>query len=62
MNEVIDESEDENSIFKQLIKMPGFERNEIFMDLIFFLIAGTETTSHIIVGILYNLKKYPHTY
>ena len=62
LNEAIDESKDQNSIFKQLITMPGFERNEIFMDLIFFMLAGTETTSHIIVGMLYNLKKYPHTY
>lgn len=61
--EAIEESKDENSICKRIFKhfdqTNQLEREEVIDDLISFMIAGTDTSSHTVTTILYYLKKYP---
>lgn len=59
MNKAINESKDKESLFNQLLDSQEMTREEIFMDLIFFLLGGAETSSHTVVSCLYLLKKNP---
>ncbi len=52
-------AKDENSICNKLIKDPQIDYEEVFIDILGFLAAGTETTSHTMVVVLYQLKKNP---
>ena len=63
LGEAIEESKDEDSICQQIFKhfdeSNQLERQEVIDDLISFMIAGTDTSSHTITTILFYLKKCP---
>ena len=49
--------EDQDSIFFQLRENSDNKEDEIFEDLIFFMLGGTETSSHAITSAIFYLKK-----
>ena len=66
-NRIIDElvnftsqSNDANSIFKQLEGLRKFSKEDLINDTLFLLYAGFDTISHSITSCLFQLKKNPH--
>jgi cytochrome P450 len=59
LKQAIADSTDKQSICNLLMEDPKIDNNEVFEDILGFLCAGTETTSHTMVVILYQLKKNP---
>ena len=55
----LDMSEDEHSVYKQLLNSGELSKEEIFCDTVLLLFAGFDTTSHAIGSTLYYLHKYP---
>jgi len=51
--------EDQDSIIKQLLDEPTLDNDDMFEDLIGFMCAGTETSAHCLVTLLYHIKKKP---
>jgi cytochrome P450 len=62
MRTLIAESKDKNSVLSILKGMNEFSEEDIFNDLILFMAAGTETSSHVLTSAMYFLKKYPDVF
>lgn len=52
---------DKDSVYYKLTEQEGLDKEEVFQDLIGFLFAGHETSSHSITSALYFLAKNPET-
>ena len=59
LNEITNKCEDEESIYYKLVQETDIKEDEVFEDIIGFMIAGTETSSHAIGSAIYFLKKNP---
>jgi len=54
-----DDSKDEGSVFNRLVALNKFDREDIYNDILGFLLTGMDTTADGIASILYFLKKNP---
>jgi cytochrome P450 len=59
LKDMIKESRDKNSVLSIIRKSGEFTEEDIFHDLIMWLNAGTETSSHALTATFFFLKKYP---
>ena len=57
----LDRSEDDQSVYRQILNNFDFDKSEVFADVLMLLFAGFDTTSHGIGSTLYFLKKFPET-
>ena len=57
----LDMSEDDQSVYRQLLNSGQLSKEEVFHDTVFILFAGFDTTSHAICSTLYYLHKFPQT-
>lgn len=60
LREYLASSQDTTSVYYKLTKIDGLDGDQVFTDLIGFLFAGHETSSHGITSALYLLAKNPH--
>ncbi len=60
MKELFRNWKDKDAISGQVFDHKVFTEEEIFFDMITFILAGAETSSHWVVSTLYFLCKYPH--
>ena len=60
LKEITDKCKDEGSIYYKLTQGKNNKEDDIFEDIIGFMIAGTETSSHAIGSAIYFLKKNPN--
>ena len=56
MHEIIEESKDTDSILYEILNSKQFTYEDIFSDMIGFMIAASETSSHSLTTALYYLK------
>ena len=59
LRKAMEQVADVNSICYQLMQVENLDKHIILEDIVMFLLAGTETTSHAISSIMFYLKKYP---
>jgi cytochrome P450 len=60
MRDMLKKSKDKDSIFSLIRESGEFSEEDIFADLLGFMFAGTETSSHSLTAAFYYLKKHPH--
>jgi len=60
LHEITSKCKDEGSIYYKLTQDKDNKEEDIFEDIIGFMLAGTETTSHAIGSAIYFLKKNPN--
>jgi cytochrome P450 len=59
MRNMLKETKDKDSVLYQIRESGEFSEDEIFHDLILFMVGGTESSSHSLTAAFYYLKKYP---
>ncbi|CAI2386624.1 unnamed protein product [Moneuplotes crassus] len=59
LRKIVKKSQDEDSFWNQVRKLNEFTEDEILVDLMILLTAGSETTADNFVALLYYLKKFP---
>ena len=59
LKEFLKQSKDTESYYAQIRDTNKFTEDEIIADLMIMLFAGTDTTSHTAVSMMYYLGKYP---
>jgi len=59
VKKMIADSKDQNSVWAKMRELNEFTNDEIFYDLILLILGGSETSSHILTTIFYNLAKSP---
>jgi cytochrome P450 len=59
LKEYLSESKDDNSFYAKMKATGRFTEEEMVGDLLLMLFAGTDTTSHATVSLVYFLKKFP---
>lgn len=59
LKEIMKSSKDPNSLCHKLFDIKELEYEKTVDDIIAFMIAGTDTSAHAVISILYFLKKYP---
>ena len=59
IKKIISESNDKNSIWSILNEKGELTQDEILSDLILLILAGSETSSHVVVSMFYFLAKFP---
>ena len=60
LREFLKTSTDNESYYAQIKGMNKFTEDEIIGDLMILLFAGTDTTSHTAMSLMYYIGKYPH--
>lgn len=55
------DSDDNDSVFSNLVNIEKLDKEEVLQDLLGFLFAGHETSSHLITSSLYFISKNPET-
>ena len=61
LKKFLDMSDDDQSVYRQLLNSGLLSKEEVFHDTILLLFAGFDTTSHGICSALYCLHKFPET-
>ena len=59
LRKFLSKSEDDQSVYRQILKNYDFSKEEVFADVLLLLLAGFDTTSHGLGSALYFLKKNP---
>ena len=62
LKEFLTKTTDTESVYSKLCLEPELDKDEIFIDLLTFLMAGTDTSAHLLCSTLYLLKKNPDCY
>lgn len=59
IKDVCEKSEDNNSVYKQVLNTGQFDKVQVYKDIMTLLFAGHETTSKSLCSAMYQLKKHP---
>ena len=61
LKEYLKKSDDKDAIYYRLTEIEKYDKNDTFFDMLGFLFAGHETSSHAVTSALYFMAKYPET-
>ena len=61
LREYLKKSDDKEAVYYRLTELEKYDVDETFFDMLGFLFAGHETSSHAVTSALYFMKKYPDT-
>ena len=55
-------SEDDESVYKQVLNLGKFSHDEIIADMMMMLFGGYDTTSHLVTSVIYWVYKHPEVH
>ena len=59
LRKMVANSKDQHSVWAKMSQLNEFTPEEVYYDLVLLMLGGSETSSHLLVTIFYNLKKFP---
>ena len=61
LKKFLDKSTDDQSVYRQILDLGLFTKDEVFIDTFMLLIAGSDTTARGVTSMIYYLYKFPET-